>query len=293
MNALRGCAVALAALAAVASCGVVVVSAMLSTSCSAGTVSAGAEGGDGSDGDAGDGGAEGGPVIVPCVAPAPQTCQAATTVADSQAVFALIRALDEARDVAVSPSSGLALRPTVGIRSASPLDLDIAVLRQLRPACPAPTGDAGTGRPSCTESVFAPEKPFHGGGGIAKYPEGVECIATSAEGCEKVNVAAGATVRFQRVVEANAFAAIEKHVVRVVRDCAVACAASEVFCEASRTCVAAGPSACLLCDGQPATRCACSAACGTSVEGAMCSYETSDDTGSGGMCRGGGCVGER
>ncbi|MDB4938520.1 MAG: hypothetical protein JWP87_5492 [Labilithrix sp.] len=279
--------------AALASCAIALFSASLVTSCSSGVAAADAEGGlaDGGvvDGDSGDAG----PMIVPCAEPAPHACEPTVIVTDSASVLERIRALDEATDSPVHSSSGFALRPTVSVRTNGNLDLDVTVFRQMRPACPADSTDAGTSRPSCTESVFGPERPFHttfsGTTPSLAYPDGVECVMQGKSGCEKLRLGANTTVRFQRVVETNAFANVAKHVIRVVRECTKACAPGEVFCEASKTCLVDGNDSCLLCDGKPASTCACSAACGTSLEGKTCAYETSDDTENGGSCATGEC----
>jgi hypothetical protein len=152
--------------------------------------------------------------------------------------------------------------------------------------------------------MFAPEKPFHTSQSPlagdfdqrrlgTTYPQGVSCSTPSpapGDGCDRLSIAAGSVVRFQRVVETFTMAPdANSHYVRVVRPCSTRCADDEVRCAASKTCIKAGKDYCLLCDGLSAGICACRGRCAPQPQGTKCQYWSSDDTIGSGTCASGKC----
>ena len=224
-------------------------------------------------------------------------CEPPVDVMSPEEVYAQIAALHEATDTTATPSSGALLLPSRDLRAQTSIDLDVIKLRAALTAACAP--DAGIVR--CTEPTFTPEKPFHTSHSTladfdafrlgSAYPTGVTCRTSAVPGeCSVLTVAAGTTLRFQRVVERNDYAHGMAHYVRVVRPCAAACADGEVRCAASKTCVVAGKDYCVLCGGLEPKICACREACSPMGEGTMCRYWSSDDTFGRGACRGGACA---
>lgn len=209
--------------------------------------------------------------------------------------------LTEVSDTTVMPSSGPALLPSSDMRATASIELDITKLRARAPLCK--TTDAGVGS-GCNDSMFAPEKPFHTSQSSLPgdyeerrlgptYPQGVSCVAPSpkpGDGCDRLSIAAGSVVRFQRVAEIFYFGGrLENHYVRVARACSTLCAANEVRCAASKTCLTAGKDYCVLCDGLAAEVCVCRDPCAAKTDGTACQYWSSDDTMGGRTCALGKC----
>jgi hypothetical protein len=234
---------------------------------------------------------------------APSPCEAPLDVATADDVYAKITELTEVVDATVMGAFGPALRPSRDLRVQTNLELDTAKLLAMGALCPP--SDAGVEElHSCFDWGFTPEKPFYasqsplGVGpyrGVAKvYPPGISCIALSpkrlADGCDRLAIAAGTVVRFQRVVERDYFGPIDRHYVRVVRACADACNADEVRCVSSTTCVVGGRDYCTLCGGLAPDVCVCRDKCAPKADGTACQYMSSDDTGGGNSCKSGACV---
>lgn len=237
-----------------------------------------------------------GDAATPCTTlPDAPVCAAPVDVATADAVYAKILALPEATQRIVKPEFGSALKPSDELHVTAAVELDVAALRGLKPLCP--DADAGATNGHCEDTTFAAEQPslssqsaLIGNPLATTYPTGVTCTAFSpTKACTHLSIAAGTTLRFQRVVDYSGFTNLSLHYVRVVRSCSTPCAANEARCASSTTCLTAGTDSCLLCDGEPAATCACRDRCGVIADGTKCGYADSDDTTTGGKCSAGSC----
>ena len=222
-------------------------------------------------------------------------CDAALDVATADEVFAQLATLTESVDASTKKDSGEKLRPTRDLHATAAIELDIAVFRAAHPICP-PEDDAGRPLRGCVESVFTGEQnstgsPFEiaGPSHARALPAGVTCTASDDDGCSKITITTGTTVRLARASTPYFFLGYFPHFVRVTRACNVPCGAEELRCAASTTCIVAS-SFCLLCEGKSLPVCACRDACTTNADGSTCGYDTSDDTGTGGTCSAGTCI---
>ena len=268
--------------------------ALSSQACSSSTAANGAS----DAGASGDAATTPAPCAVPSSAP---VCDPPLDVATADDVLAKIAMLAEVSDTTVMPSSGAALLPSGDLRVTASIELDITKLRAQAPLC-KPT-DAGV-LSDCNESMFAPEKPFHTSQSAlhgdpeerrlgTTYPPGVACVAPSpkpGDGCDRLSIAAGSVLRFQRVAETFFYGGrLDNHYVRVARACGAPCAADEARCAASKTCLTAGKDYCVLCDGLAPDVCACRDSCAAKADGTACLYWSSDDTLGGRTCASGTC----
>jgi len=108
--------------------------------------------------------------------------------------------------------------------------------------------------------------------------------------CSRITIAKGTTFRIRAVVEdMHPSGPTYWPFVEFEKSCATPCADGETRCGATKTCFARGYDSCAFCEGASASTCSCRAGCGTSPDGAECSYDTSPDTVASGTCKSGSC----
>jgi hypothetical protein len=222
-------------------------------------------------------------------------CDAPIDVSSQDDVFSVIAAMPESTDSSTKKDAGEKLRPTRDMRASTTFELDVLVYRQQQPMCPEGSEGGPGGFGGCMETVFTGEQNFTGpsfGSGASRaaaLPPGVTCTATSTTGCTKIEIAQGTVIRFARATTPNGFGNSFPHFIRVTRACAAPCAADEIRCAASTTCIKV-TSFCSICEGRSNEVCACRKSCTVDGDGAACYYDTSDDTGASGTCKGGTCL---
>lgn len=216
---------------------------------------------------------------------APPACGAPIDVGSAAEVEAQIRKLGEVV-FGLASAAGADLRPSPDLRVTTDIELDIAPFRGAGSACASPSGT----KPRCVESwAFSGEK------NVQWRPVAVPSALPLIDGvvckdaaCTRIGIKAGTILRFQRAYEPYRFAQKFSHYVRVVRPCAAPCANDELSCSTSTTCIAAS-AFCVLCEGKPATVCACRSGCNVEADGTSCAVQTSEDTGETGVCNAGTC----
>lgn len=222
-------------------------------------------------------------------------CEAPLDVATSSDVEREIAKLAEIVDGTTETSSGAALRPSRDVRATADVEIDIATLHGAPESCTTPASGcvetwafSGERTAPIVSFFSAPTTPL-------PLPSGASCA--DGERCTKLKIAAGTVVRFQRVLEPYRFAQRFSHFVRVVRPCAAECAADELRCGASSTCLSNAKvwskelALCRLCEGKPAAECACRIGCSLRDDEASCSFARSDDVSTSGTCNAGVCQG--
>jgi hypothetical protein len=132
----------------------------------------------------------------------------------------------------------------------------------------------------------------------ATTPTGVHCIVPGESSwgrttCARVRIDAGTTLRVRTSSEDHhpmgSLPAME-----LLPSCATPCAPSEQRCASTQQCLPLGRSFCLYCELLDGSVCACRTdGCGLRADGDECSYSTSPDTISDGICSGGTCSSRR
>ncbi len=220
--------------------------------------------------------------------------------ADSaEALIAEIKTFRILKDSTIHPSFGTELRPSGDIYVTKTIEVTGADLRKAHSICTM--GPPPPPISKCFDWTFAPEKPFHAtqnqvfGHKIGTvWPKGVECLEPGTEGrdgCERIRIQGGTMIRIQNALEPFYFMGSQRYYVRILRHCDATCAADELHCSDSNTCIRGGKDFCILCEGKDEKTCACRDGCKAKLDGTKCSYHLSDDHGGSGTCSSGVCSG--